>query len=83
MLKKLANSLSEGLYFGNCYSTRKRQNFGASLFTNMLIHPSLSVVTRVLPFSRVQFDNLSSIFVLLKDSFALGYFVVIINLPSH
>jgi len=81
--QKLANSLSEGRYCGNCYNTRKRQNFGASLFTNMLIHPSLSVVTRVLPFSRVHFDNLSFIFVLLKDHFALGYFVVIINLPSH
>jgi hypothetical protein len=81
--QKLTNSLSEGSYCGNYYSTQERQNFGASLFTNMFIRPSLSVVTRVLPFRRVQFDNLSFIFVLLKDNFALGYFVVIINLPSH
>lgn len=81
--QKLANSLSEGRYCGNWYNTCKLQKFGASLFTNVLIHPSSSVVTRVLPLSRVQFDNLSFIFVSLKDTFALGYFVVIINFPSH
>jgi hypothetical protein len=81
--QKLANTLSEGRYCGSCYNNRKGQNFGASLFTNMLIHPSLSVVTRVRPFSRVQFDTLSFIFVLLKGNFALGYFVVIISLFSH
>lgn len=81
--QKLVNSFSEGRYCGYCYIVRKRQNFGASLDTSMLIHPSLSLVAHLLPSGRVQFDNLSFTFVLLKDKIVLGYYVAIINLPSH